>query len=668
MSQPSFIKQEARAKLPQSANAENPDKVEKPKNLKRENLKKEEKPLQGAKGSGSENSDNEEKRAWQKAKRRKSAPQPEDEEPEGDEPEGEGPEDGDPESVHTPALHLLPERLQRTRESLPFENARDMFEGLRQELGPPRPPENTQQHLTENAQQHEAEVEHSGDELEAEAESPTFRESEMPEEAGSETAELDEEGSRPQELAPEESKCQEQLPEESSREPEVPDDEDSNRHELVPEEVKRQELLPEESMRLREESEALAFASHGRRQSQRGLEGMSFSVAHSSSRLLSASEKRTQNEQARSGMANQVTASKKPAQAARESKPTVAKKPAQAVSRKSEPTVSKKPSRAQIEGKTSTDKLDAVVQVETEVKMETTLKPESSWSETEIETHLDPAQEAELHASWRAERFNSGELTGLQGDVLLICVWSDNPMHYTYLKVAKEEFQDVAIEYRDSLKVPSESAKEAATPAAPTAPRRAPLGAEHAASQAVLRLSSAGHCPLGSPSPGAAPLWAAAAPAPEEGLSAVPAWALEHVSSKGASTDELSPSQRTLLLRPGVGAEGAELVAAVGRVHQPDLFRAWLPDAKERYAVSRLAFEVSWPPGGGAWLRARSTNPVYVDGHRAQPGKPAMLTPGSEVLLVFEQSVLVKLRFCACGGPTESEVTVAPPAAARSAE
>ncbi|CAK0863876.1 unnamed protein product [Prorocentrum cordatum] len=499
MSQPSFIKQEVRAKLPQSAIAENPDKVEKPKNLKRENLKKEEKPLQDAKGSGSEkpleddkgqkrgrhlreissSSDNEEKRAWQKAKRRKSAPQPEDEEPEGDEPEDEGPEDGDPESVHTPALHLLPERLQRMRalegtfseESLPFENAQDMFEGLRQELGLPRPPENTQQHLAENTQQHEAEVEHSGDELEAEAESPKFREFELPKEAGSETAEPDEEGSRPQELSPEESKRQEQLPEESSREPEVPDDEDSNRQELVPEEVKRQELLPEESKRLGEESEAyvvfsspdtgatepasdaeaLAFASHGRKRSQWDLEG--------------------------------------PAQAARESKPTVVKKPAQAVSRESKPTVSKKPSRAQIERKASTDKLDAVVQVETEVKMETTLKPESSWSETEIETHLDPAQEAELHASWRAERFNSGELTGPQGDephvmdtegeyqfrvleeqkawreriknakVLLICVWSDNPMHYTYLKVAEEEFQDVAIEHRDSLKVPSESAK-----------------------------------------------------------------------------------------------------------------------------------------------------------------------------------------------------------------
>ncbi|CAK0809894.1 unnamed protein product, partial [Prorocentrum cordatum] len=423
MSQPSFIKQEVRAKLPQSASAENPDKVEKPKNLKRENLKKEEKPLQ------------------------------DDEESEDDEPEDEGPEGDDPESVHAPALHLLPERSMVDRhesrwrdifpenaalllrdwrgifseESLPFENAQDMFEGLRQELGLPRPPENTQQHLAENAQQHEAEVEHSGDELEAEAESPKFRGSEIPKEAGSETAELDEEDSRPQELAPEESKRQEQLPEESSREPEVPDDEDSTRQELVPEEVKGQELLPEESERLGE------------------------------------------NEHARSGMANQVTASKKPAQAARGSKPAVVKRPAQAVSRESKPTVSKKPSRAQIERKASADKFDAVVQVETEVKMETTLKPEGSWSETEIETRLDPAQEAELHASWRAERFNSGELTGPQGDepqienakVLLICVWSDNPMHYTYLKVTEGEFQDVAIECRDSLKVPSESAMEA---------------------------------------------------------------------------------------------------------------------------------------------------------------------------------------------------------------
>eukprot|EP00959_Pyramimonas_sp_CCMP1952_P084270 1762574-Pyramimonas_sp.AAC.1 len=65
---------------------------------------------------------------------------------------------------------------------------------------------------------------------------------------------------------------------------------------------------------------------------------MSFSVAHSSSRLLNAIEKRTQNEQARSGMANQATASKEPAQAARESKPTVVEKPAQAVSRESKPT------------------------------------------------------------------------------------------------------------------------------------------------------------------------------------------------------------------------------------------------------------------------------------------------------------------------------------------
>jgi hypothetical protein len=74
------------------------------------------------------------------------------------------------------------------------------------------------------------------------------------------------------------------------------------------------------------------------------------------------------------------------------------------------------------------------------------------------EDHGDDAATAEAQEeqkAWR-ERIENAK-------VLLICVWSDNPMHYTYLKVTEEEFQDVAIEYRDSLKVPSESAKEAAT-------------------------------------------------------------------------------------------------------------------------------------------------------------------------------------------------------------
>ena len=45
---------------------------------------------------------------------------------------------------------------------------------------------------------------------------------------------------------------------------------------------------------------------------------------------------------------------------------------------------------------------------------------------------------------------------------LLIAVHSEGPQHYSFLKVSKKG-QEVNIEYRDSLKIPSENAKEAAT-------------------------------------------------------------------------------------------------------------------------------------------------------------------------------------------------------------
>ena len=45
---------------------------------------------------------------------------------------------------------------------------------------------------------------------------------------------------------------------------------------------------------------------------------------------------------------------------------------------------------------------------------------------------------------------------------LLIAVHSEGPQHYSFLKVSKKG-QEVKIEYRDSLKIPSENAKEAAT-------------------------------------------------------------------------------------------------------------------------------------------------------------------------------------------------------------
>eukprot|EP00959_Pyramimonas_sp_CCMP1952_P100105 2093474-Pyramimonas_sp.AAC.1 len=64
---------------------------------------------------------------------------------------------------------------------------------------------------------------------------------------------------------------------------------------------------------------------------------MSLSVVHSGSRISSASEERTWSERAAGDVAKRTTASKKPAQAPKESKPSVAEKPAQN-SRKSKPT------------------------------------------------------------------------------------------------------------------------------------------------------------------------------------------------------------------------------------------------------------------------------------------------------------------------------------------
>ena len=67
----------------------------------------------------------------------------------------------------------------------------------------------------------------------------------------------------------------------------------------------------------------------------------------------------------------------------------------------------------------------------------------------------EPAAEAALEQKAWNERVENAEH-------LLIVVHSENPAHYTYLKVTKQG-ANVAIEYRDALKKPSGTAKQAAT-------------------------------------------------------------------------------------------------------------------------------------------------------------------------------------------------------------
>ncbi|CAK0880861.1 unnamed protein product [Prorocentrum cordatum] len=377
-----------------------------------------------------------------------------------------------------------------SEESLaPLENTRDIFEAIRQELGLAGPPENTQWPEEQEALEENAQLPSN------EAESPRSREPETPEKPGGETEELErqelEDPETPEKLEVRERGPQAvsssgekkrgrdrdelETPEESegevgsprSREPETPEKPESEADEHDDEDTERQELAPEEGKRLVEEPEVYVVFS---------------SPDAGATEPASDAEECNRSKRAAGDVAKRTTVSKKPAQAPREPRPSVAEKPAQN-SRKSKPTV---------------------VKIETELKIETAVqtdvKQQRADAETEVETELDPAQENAWRASpvrgKTAEQLQSGEPTQFQGDELqstvltrlkyelewekaqdeqmawletlenakhiLICVHSENPAHYTYLKVAKEH-ANVAIEYRDALKVPSDSAKQAAT-------------------------------------------------------------------------------------------------------------------------------------------------------------------------------------------------------------
>ncbi|CAK0828532.1 unnamed protein product [Prorocentrum cordatum] len=164
----------------------------------------------------------------------------------------------------------------------PFENARDMFEAMRQELGLIGPPENTPCLEEQGALEENAQLPNN------EAEGPRSREPETPEKPEGETDELDDEDTKRQELekpeTPEKLEVREKEPQavsssgekkrgrdrdeletpaESedevgsprSREPEKPEKPESETDELDDADTERQELVPEEGKRLVEEPE-----------------------------------------------------------------------------------------------------------------------------------------------------------------------------------------------------------------------------------------------------------------------------------------------------------------------------------------------------------------------------------------------------------------------------
>jgi len=126
-----------------------------------------------------------------------------------------------------------------------------------------------------------------------------------------------------------------------------------------------------------------------------------------------------------------------------------------------------------------------------------------------------------------------------------------------------------------------------------------------------------------------------------------PPFHFEVVSAPGSNVEALPHDSRRLPLQPchAVGLP-LQLIASVGRKHQPGLFESWLPDANRCSCISRTAFEVTWSPGvDGVWLTARGSNPMSVDAKVARNGSSVPLRSGAEIRFTFDLRVILALRF-----------------------
>jgi len=107
------------------------------------------------------------------------------------------------------------------------------------------------------------------------------------------------------------------------------------------------------------------------------------------------------------------------------------------------------------------------------------------------------------------------------------------------------------------------------------------------------------------------------------------------------------------------------LIAPIGRHHQPDRFLHWLPDDMWRTCVSRKALEIQWDEGSDqAWLLAKGTNPLSVDGLVAQHDVRMELKPSSEIRFTYLNKVSGAVRLASVALPPQNSLSLQGPALA----
>eukprot|EP00931_Biecheleriopsis_adriatica_P032141 TRINITY_DN18784_c0_g1_i1.p1 TRINITY_DN18784_c0_g1~~TRINITY_DN18784_c0_g1_i1.p1 ORF type:complete len:678 (+),score=133.79 TRINITY_DN18784_c0_g1_i1:54-2087(+) len=159
-------------------------------------------------------------------------------------------------------------------------------------------------------------------------------------------------------------------------------------------------------------------------------------------------------------------------------------------------------------------------------------------------------------------------------------------------------------------------------------------------------------------------------PSPESrGCGSSSSFTLELVSAADIEVASLPMDFRRLSLVPSLGEVNGRFTAPVGRQHQQELFEAWLPNLELRSCISRLAFEVSWLPGGSdTQIVARGNNPVTLADRTLTRGQSMPLAVGSEVGFPYshtgELSLFLKLRFVAAPRPAAAREAASAPTAA----
>lgn len=167
--------------------------------------------------------------------------------------------------------------------------------------------------------------------------------------------------------------------------------------------------------------------------------------------------------------------------------------------------------------------------------------------------------------------------------------------------------------------------------------------------------------PAASPPAASPPARGIAAASPEAGWHARatrPSFCLECIYAPTGVKEALPQLFRYLPLIADesiLASANGKLSAPVGRAHQARTFEAWMPDSSSRACTSRRAFDVLWPPDGGAgagggaadddvWLLGGSLNPISVDGRVVAKNSQARLKIGSEIRLTYDFKILLGLR------------------------